>query len=455
LVSGTNVREAPRIYLARPEHDMHADDPHTQAGHAASRPSAEQLDAVRELARILLPLTDEIAAGMADRLHEELVELNGESGGPLLNETRASCRSNIGQILRAFDRGEPLASLVTPPEAIEYARSYVLRELPLSVLLRAYRVGQAHFMDVWTAAMTDLVDDGATLGEALVASTRWIFGYVDRICNQLALEYAAAQEEWVRTPHAVRTETVRRILAGTIRDEGEAERLLGHELRRRYHLGLVAWASRDGGGADARALQRAATDAAAALGVSDTLVVHSGASELWLWGSVFDEPGSNAAAALAALSTPAAIRVAAGRVRPGLDGFTRSHFEARAAARVAVLAGSRAAPVTMYDDVELVSLLSADIERARAFVHDELRGLAGPDKPVARLRETMLVLLEEGMSNAHAAERLFVHHNTVVYRTARAQELLGRRIVDRRFQVTAALLLVQTLGDAVLAPGPP
>jgi DNA-binding PucR family transcriptional regulator len=137
-----------------------------------------------------------------------------------------------------------------------------------------------------------------------------------------------------------------------------------------------------------------------------------------------------------------------------LDGFRRSHFEARAAARVGVLAGSRAAAVTMYDDVELVSLLSGDVERARAFVQDELRGLAGPGKPVARLRETMLVLLEEGMSNAHAAERLFVHHNTVVYRTARAQELLGRRIVDRRFQVTAALMLAQTLGDALLEPGP-
>jgi DNA-binding PucR family transcriptional regulator len=111
--------------------------------------------------------------------------------------------------------------------------------------------------------------------------------------------------------------------------------------------------------------------------------------------------------------------------------------------------------VTSYDSVELVLLLSADLERARALVRDELRGLGVQGKTNECLRDTMLVLLEEGMSNSRAAARLFVHHNTVVYRTVRAQELLGHRLVDRRFQVTAALMLAQTIGDAVLTPAEP
>jgi DNA-binding PucR family transcriptional regulator len=106
--------------------------------------------------------------------------------------------------------------------------------------------------------------------------------------------------------------------------------------------------------------------------------------------------------------------------------------------------------VTLYDDVEVVSLLSEDLERARAFIRHELGELAGSQQSVARLRETMLVLLEEGMSNSRAARRLYVHNNTVVYRAARAQELLGHRLVDRRIQVTAALMLAQTLGYAAL-----
>ena len=117
---------------------------------------------------------------------------------------------------------------------------------------------------------------------------------------------------------------------------------------------------------------------------------------------------------------------------------------------MAVLAGHEAPSVTHYDDVELVSLMSADLERARAFVAYELDGLARSDRTSARLRETILVLLQEGMSNVRAAQRLNVHSNTVAYRTARAQELLGRRLVDRRLQVAAALTLAETLGDVVL-----
>lgn len=389
---------------------------------------------------------------MADRLHEQIPELTSECAGPLLSETRASCRANIGQILRALDRGERLDGLVTPPEAFEYARSYVLRELPLGVLLRSYRVGQAHFMDVWAREMAELIGDGPTLGEALVASTAWVFGYVDQVCNELSGEYAAAREAWARTPDSWRLETVRRILSGVIRDDGEASRLLGYQLKGRNHIALVAWARPGEGGADPGELQRAVVDVAAVLGVSDPLIVQPGAAELWLWGSTGDEPDPRTFAELSNASGPDTIRLAAGRMRPGIDGFRRSHFEARGAARVAVLADGGAPRVMIYDDVELVALLSADLERAREFVAYELRGLAGQEQAVARLRETMLVLLEEGMSRAHAAERLFVHHNTVVYRTARAQELLGHKIVDRRFQLTAALLLAQTLGGAVLGP---
>jgi len=417
-----------------------------------SRRPAEQINAVRELAGALVPRIDEIANGMADRLHEQIPELSSERAGPLLGETRASCRANVGQLLRALDRGEPLDGLVTPPEAIEYARSYVLRELPLAALLRSYRVGQAYFMDVWTRKMAELIGDGPALGEALVASTAWVFGYVDRICNEVSIGYATAREEWARTPNAWRTETARRILSGAIRDGREASRLLGYELGGRNHIALVAWPRPGEGGADPGELQRAVVDVAAILGVSDPLVVQSGAAELWMWGSTDDEPDPRAFAKLAESTVPDTVRLAAGRMRPGIDGFRRSHFEARGAARVAVLADPGAPSVTLYDDVELVALLSADLERAREFVHHELQGLARQEQAVSRLRETMLVLLEEGMSRAHAAERLFVHHNTVVYRTARAQELLGHKIVDRRFQVTAALILAQTLGDAVLGP---
>jgi DNA-binding PucR family transcriptional regulator len=287
----------------------------------------------------------------------------------------------------------------------------------------------------------------------MVASSAWVFEYIDRICNQLVIEYTSAHDQWVRTPEAIRTETVRGILSGAIRDERVAGQLLGYEMRRRHHIGLVMWMSPTNG-ADARTLDRAAHVAAEALGMNDPLVVALGGSEVWAWCSRLGRPELSPHETLKTIDQAIGVRLAAGRVRIGMDGFRASHVEASSAARVAVLAGERATTVTMYDDVELVSLLSADLERARAFVSDELQGMAGSEPQTARLRETMLVLLEEGMSNSRAAQRLYVHHNTVVYRTARAQELLGRRIADRRIQLTAALMLAQTLGNAVLGHEP-
>jgi hypothetical protein len=413
------------------------------------RPRAHELKIVREVAAMLLGETEDIADEMAVRLHTVIPELAAERGGPFMSQTRLSCRSNVGQILRALARGEPVDTVAAPPEAIEYAHSYVKRDLPLVVLLRAYRVGQAHFLERWTPAMARHAAPDPGLGTALAASIDGVFAYVDKVCNEMVAEYRAARERWVRTPDAARAEAVRAILDGTLCDPREAGRYLGHELVRRQHLAVVMWESGRDHARGHHVLERAASAVTEALGTRDPLLLPGG-FELWGWFSGLSKHVSAPAPALASIDWPAGVRLATGRVRTGIAGFRQSHLEARAAAAVAVLAGPAAAAVTHYDDVELVSLLSVDLDRARAFVSYELDGLAGRDRVGARLRETILVLLEEGMSNSRAAQRLHVHPNTVAYRTARAQELLGRRLVNRRVQVTAALMLARTLGDAVL-----
>jgi hypothetical protein len=414
------------------------------ANDTANGSPAPELAIVRELAAILLADAQDMAAAMAARVHAAIPELAESRPGPLMAQTRDTCRANVAQALRALGRGEPVDELMAPPAAIECAHSYVQRELPLAVLLRAYQVGQACFLERWTGAMAAQGRGDPGLGAALVASTAWLLRYVDRVCDQLVAEYGRARERWARTPEAVRAETARAVLDGTLRDDREASRLLGHELARRHHLAVVIWASVP------RVLERMPAAIAESLGMSEPLVVLPGGSEVWAWLSALKRPEVDPRVPMASIDPPPGVRIAAGRLWTGIEGFRRSHLEARAAAAVAALAEGEAATATHYDDVELVSLLSADLERARAFVAYELDGLAGSDRASERLRETMLVLLEEGMSNSRAAQRLHVHSNTIAYRTARAQELLGRRLVDRRIQVAAALMLAQTLGDVVL-----
>jgi hypothetical protein len=408
---------------------------------------AHELAVVRELAAILLVRDREVAAGMAKRLHTAIPALAQDRAGPLMARTRDVCRANVSQVLRALARGEPLDELRAPPEAIECAQSYVRREIPLAVLLRTYQVGQAYFLERWTGAMAAQAQRDPGLGTALVASTASVFSYVDKVCDQLVAEYGKASERWARSPEAIRAQNARAILDGTLRDDREASRLLGHELARRHHLAVVIWSSV---AQVPQPLERAASAIADSLELNEPLVVLPGGSELWAWLSGLKPPETDPRVPLASIDHPPGVRIAVGRLWTGIDGFRRSHLEARAAAAVAVQAGRAAPAVTHYDDVELVSLLSVDLERARAFVAYELDGLAGSDRASARLRETILVLLEEGMSNTRAAQRLHVHSNTIAYRTNRAQELLGHRLVDRRIQVAAALMLAQTLGDVVL-----
>jgi DNA-binding NarL/FixJ family response regulator len=407
---------------------------------------ADELTIVRQLAAALLTQAGDISAAMAGRVHAAIPELAEAGAGPLIAQSRDTCRANVDQVLRALARGDPVVDLAAPPEAIDCAHSYVQRELSLAVLLRAYQVGQACFLERWTAAMAAQAQDDPGLGAALTASTAWVFAYVDKVCGQLVAEYDAARERWARTPEAVRAETARAVLDGTLRDEREAGRLLGHELARRHHLAVVMWDAAGG----PQPLDPTASALAEALGMGEPLVVRPGGSELWVWLSGLQRPETEPHVRLASIDQPPELRIAVGRLWAGIDGFRRSHAEARAAAAVAVLAGREGRALTHYDDVELVSLLSADLERARAFVAYELDGLGRSDRASARLRETILVLLQEGMSNARAAQRLHVHSNTVAYRTARAQELLGHRLVDRRLQVAAALTLAETLGDVVL-----
>src|SRR5690606_25384654 len=68
------------------------------------------------------------------------------------------------------------------------------------------------------------------------------------------------------------------------------------------------------------------------------------------------------------LEAPGQATISLGDPANGVDGFRRSHREARDAHAVAVRSGRG---VTRYDDVALEALVGADDARARAFVARE------------------------------------------------------------------------------------
>jgi DNA-binding PucR family transcriptional regulator len=105
--------------------------------------------------------------------------------------------------------------------------------------------------------------------------------------------------------------------------------------------------------------------------------------------------------------------------------------------------------VTRYGDVALLAVLCADTERARALARAELGPLVADDEQTCRLRDTLAAYLACGESHVAAAKQLFVHQKTVAYRVRHAEQLLGRRVGERRAELEAALLLYRAFDGEV------
>lgn len=76
---------------------------------------------------------------------------------------------------------------------------------------------------------------------------------------------------------------------------------------------------------------------------------------------------------------------------------------------------------------------------ARNLIDRELGRLGAPDAALDRVRETVSTFLRLGASVEQTAATLFVHKNTVRYRLAQAEELIGHPLTERRTEVAVAL----------------
>jgi hypothetical protein len=396
---------------------------------------------------------DEISATLADAIHEHLPELDDDMRVWTLQSTRA----NLGVMVTLMREAADPRSAAAPPEAVGYAKEYVVRGLDIALLQRAYRTAQGAFAGIILGRVRLATDDPDLLTDAMAFFNAWLFAWIEAIERQLTEVHIAEREQWVRGAAAMRAAEVRALLAGAREDPAAVSRRLGYELDR-FHVGFVVWSeSAEDAPGEAGALfgemERVAAAVAESLGGGAPLTVAqgrhlacwTGAREPQYLGAL-EVPAAEgtvaAAADQAAAAAPlgAGISVAAGTAARGVEGFVLSHREALAARRVARLRGGAPSPA-LYPDLALEALLIDDVEAASRFVARELGPLAASDEATVRLATTLAVFLEEGASFVGAARRLGVHANTVTYRVHRAEELRGRPVTDRQLELRLALRL--------------
>ncbi|XAY04654.1 hypothetical protein DSM112329_01489 [Paraconexibacter sp. AEG42_29] len=384
---------------------------------------------MRALAAELLEDVSAIAEHLTAFVMREVGELVQTDDPTWQPTVYRAARSNASAILAMLAEGVAGSAAETPVEARAFYERQAEHDDGLVTVLRTYRLGIAELWQAWAAHVTTRCRDEPLVAlEILRASMAEVSAYQDRMAEESAAHWRDTRLRKQRGLDRMPAEIVRGALAG---DRVDDLAKLGYPPGAE-HL-AVAFEPESGEAAAALAARIRTR-----LALPTVALSHDAAHVVWI---AMTQPAITDDAVGALVEPGPAVGI--GHRNPGPAGFRVSHREATDALRMGAVRS--ASGVTWHADVALVATLSADPDRARAFVRRELGPLGDEGKQATRLRDTVLVFLGTGESHVRAARQLGVHEKTVTYRVRQAEQLLGRRVADRRVELEAALMVHRVL----------
>ncbi|MPY99115.1 MAG: hypothetical protein GEU97_14155 [Actinophytocola sp.] len=419
--------------------------------------SSVTTDTLARVASSVLVDAEVLARTLVDAIATELPELAADARVRELFE--CTVLDNVVSALRVISGRSEDVEPVAPPVALEFARRLAQRGVPLTLMLRAYRLGQAMFQQHMIAR---IAEEDVSVGEVAsgsMALSSFVFMFIDGVSEQVVSAYQLEWDDWLRHRNASRLAKVRAVLNGRLTERADVDRTLGFAVAA-SHVGAVLWCGNDmddTGDADRFAqLERHAATLESALGASprSSLLVSPDALTLWAWipAATVDADGVGKAMGGAVEEIHAAL----GQPAAGLDGFRATHRQALQAQALALAADpAHRMPVIAASQLGPLALVASEIAGVRAWVQDVLGGLAVDDENTARLRETVWSYLSSGSSLNTAAGELHLHKNSIQYRIRKAEDARGRSLSEGRIDVEVALLACRILGATVLrSPDP-
>lgn len=409
---------------------------------------------VRSLvAEVGASLADELASvtvPMRDLLLLRVEEFNTDPA--LVDLLLASIEGNVVTILRSLQHDISRDHIDPPAAAMEYARRLAQRGVPVSALVRGYRLGQQFLMSQAYAECARLASSTDACAAAYDDIVQRCFDYIDWMSQQVEVAYEDEREAWLANQSNARADKVRQILAGDEIDPQEAERVLGYRARGR-HVAVVAWMYESGVQHDQLTRSTRAIRAFAKLiGAGTPLVIGYDSATAWAWLPVrADWEFDPAWTEWRGEETPAPV-LAVGGVHSGLTGFRRSHEEALRVRRVVTVGGVPDRGVVFHQEPGLAptALMCADLEATREWVCEVLGDLALDTESAERHRGTLLTFLRHDMSYTATAEAMVMHKNSIKYRVTTAEAMLARPLSVSRFDVHMALGVCRWLGRGAL-----
>lgn len=338
---------------------------------------------------------------------------------------------------------EPARDVQLVHAAAVFAADMALRGRPLTELFQTYRVAQKAVWDYLTTAARAFSgqdrDDAGFIIFVWNRASDWLNASI-----VASVEIFQSEEDRLRQGAAAQALlTVRSILDSTVSDPRETSTALGgYPISSRNTAVLLRAETPE----RVSELRDAALHLARSIGSRNPLLVSPGGRDLWCWLATHNAPLRETVLAASPWLGERGIRAAAGSALQGVEGFRLSHFEAQEAMRIS-LRSEAPQPVTLFADVEILSIISSAGASAERFVQRTLGELAFETEANARLRETLHALLLTGSVDS-AARELTVHKNTVRYRVAQAEALLGTPLASGRTEIELALRYLDTFGSA-------
>lgn len=225
---------------------------------------------------------------------------------------------------------DPAQAAHLPSPTLAYAQDGAQHGIPLTTLMRSYRLAHAATSRHLGAILETHADNAEELNLASELGSAWMFAYVDAALCQVEEVYTAERDRWLRSAAASQAETVGAILAGQPIDIDVATRRLRHDIRR-VHVAAIAWLESHEEGRNTQAvLEAAIRDVASAIGNQKPLVHPLGILSAAAWISSHSVVPSKVLDELRFRTANApGVRVAIGEPARGIAGFRSRLWPAR------------------------------------------------------------------------------------------------------------------------------
>jgi DNA-binding PucR family transcriptional regulator len=132
-------------------------------------------DLVAEVAMAVSRRAAEVSEDVYKLILQEIPQLDDDK--PLVALLASSVDSNVGTCLQIMLHRIDLAAVRAPASAVEYARRLAQRGTPLTMLLRAYRLGHACFSDWLLTELALLTELKGRAGDAATGSPPRVVTY--------------------------------------------------------------------------------------------------------------------------------------------------------------------------------------------------------------------------------------------------------------------------------------